>query len=225
MKARRIGRAGAALATTIFVLAATASPASAAVHTGEVIAGTMTIDFSDPYPSMVSDLDDPVRPCIANPVRGNPPTLSLDFSAFPGNSATTATAMNLASQYVDLGFFGTPYWYELELRLLAPPPSGMYDTGAIAGTVMVQELALQVVWYRFGSGVDLDPEEPCPAKTPTCVGLSQLSLVGTWVSAPRLAALGGVSQLGVLDPFCSDPVIEEIFDASSIDISGMVIDF
>lgn len=131
MEARHIGRAGAALATTLLVLATMANPASAAVHTGEVIAGTMTIDFPSPYTSMTSDLDDPVRPCIATPSRGNPPTLSLDFSAFPGNNSTTATAMNLASQYIDLGFFGTHYWYELELRLLAPAPTGIDISGMV----------------------------------------------------------------------------------------------
>lgn len=77
----------AALATTVGVLAATANPASAAVHTGVVIGGAMTIDFPSPYTYMTNDLDDPDRPCIATPSRGNPPTLSLDSTTLPGSGA------------------------------------------------------------------------------------------------------------------------------------------
>ena len=224
MRFRRIGRAVAALATTIGVLIATAGPASAAVHTGQVTGGTMTINFPSPYTFMVSDLAAPDRPCIATPSRGNPPTLSLDFASFPTGGATTATAMNLATQYIDVGFFGTHYWYELELRLLAPPPTGMYDSGVILSSDVAQNLALQVVWYRYGN-VDLDPEEPCPTKTAACVGLSQLNLVGTWNLSTRVASLDDVTQLGVIPGYCPDEAIEEIFDGSSVTISGMVIDF
>lgn len=133
--------------------------------------------------------------------------------------------MNLATQYIDLGFFGTHYWYELELRLLAPAPTGMYNSGGIISTAMAQNLALQVVWYTYGFGVDLDPDEPCPAKTAACVGLSQLSLAGSWNPTGRVADLDDTATLGVIPPYCPDTAIEEIFDGSTITIIDMVIDF
>ncbi len=216
------------LVTAVLLLVVTqAAPAAASVYTGEVIAGTMTIDFPSPYSSMTRDLDDPERPCIASPVRGNPPTVSLDFASVPnsGNSSTTATGMDLATQYIDFGFFGSHHWYELELSLVTPAPSGMSNAGVVWGPIMVQDLVLQVIWYSYGSGVDLDPAEPCPPKTPRCAGISELGLSGTWTSASQLADLDDVAELLIIPQFCVDTAVVEVFDESTITISGMVIDF